>query len=186
MKWSLMELRKYREMPLNFSEEMSLKEELLARDRQILDAGRVKVRGTLVVNSGDYLLHYQAEVVLTLPSTRSLEPVDLPLTFTVTEKFMTPEQYQQRDETLEEEILILENQTIDLVESVVDNILLEIPMQVLSEAEKQGTELPSGNDWVVMTEEDYQKLKESQQERKIDPRLAELSSLFDNMEDSEE
>jgi uncharacterized protein len=122
--------------------------------------------------------------VITLPSTRSLEPVELPLEFSVNEVFMTPEQYQQRDELLpEEEILILETQTLDLDDSVADNILLEIPMQVLTEAEQESNDLPSGDDWLVISEDDFQHQQESQEQTTIDPRLAKLSALFEEEEE---
>ena len=182
MKWSLLELRKYQDMPLTFEETLDLKDELMARDNQIIDLAPVVVKGMVTVSKTDYLLHYTVDTVITFPSTRSLEPVELPMQFTVNELFMTPEQYQQRDDLVpEEEILILETQTLDLDDSVADNILLEIPMQVLTEEEKHSTDLPSGNDWVVLSEEEYQQ-QESEEQVTIDPRLAKLSSLFEEEE----
>ncbi len=184
MKWSLLELRKYQDMPLTFEETLTLKNELMARDNQIIDLAPVKVQGIVTVSKKEYVLHYTVNTVITLPSTRSLEPVELPLEFSVNEVFMTPEQYQQRDELLpEEEILILETQTLDLDDSVADNILLEIPMQVLTEAEQESNDLPSGDDWVVISEDDFQHQQESQEQTTIDPRLAKLSALFEEEEE---
>ncbi|HRM24598.1 MAG TPA: DUF177 domain-containing protein, partial [Enterococcus aquimarinus] len=37
MKWSLLELRKYHEEPLVFHETLNLKEELLKREKEIID-----------------------------------------------------------------------------------------------------------------------------------------------------
>jgi uncharacterized protein len=184
MKWSLLELRKYQDMPLTFEETLTLKNELMARDNQIIDLAPVKVQGMVTVSKKEYILHYTVNTVITLPSTRSLEPVELPLEFSVNEVFMTPEQYQQRDELLpEEEILILETQTLDLDDSVADNILLEIPMQVLTEAEQESNDLPSGDDWLVISEDDFQHQQESQEQTTIDPRLAKLSALFEEEEE---
>ncbi|KAF1303332.1 DUF177 domain-containing protein [Enterococcus saccharolyticus] len=183
MKWSLLELRKYQDMPLTFEETLSLKDELMERDNQIIDLAPVNVKGIVTVNKSEYILHYSVETTITVPSTRSLEPVDLPLQFTVNEIFMTPEQYQQRDELVpEEEILILETQTLDLDDSIADNILLAIPMQVLTEEEKSSNDLPSGDGWVVYSEEDFLQQQESKEEITIDPRLAKLSSLFEEEE----
>ena len=42
--------------------------------------------------------------------------------------------------------------------------------------------MPSGNDWAVLSEEDYAKPKEAQAQQ-IDPRLAKLSELFNDSED---
>jgi uncharacterized protein len=184
MKWSLLELRKYQDMPQTFEETLTLKNELMARDNQIIDLAPVKVQGMVTVSKKEYILHYTVNTVITLPSTRSLEPVELPLEFSVNEVFMTPEQYQQRDELLpEEEILILETQTLDLDDSVADNILLEIPMQVLTEAEQESNDLPSGDDWLVISEDDFQHQQESQEQTTIDPRLAKLSALFEEEEE---
>lgn len=184
MKWSLLELRRYQEQPLAFQTTLDLKDELQARDKEIIDLSAVEVKGLVSVNPTEYILHYTVSAVMTLPSTRSLEPVALPFEFTVDEVFMTPEQFQHKDERMkEEEILILETQTLDLSESVADNLLLEIPLQVLTEAEKHATNLPKGQNWAVLSEDEYLEMKESQVDSQIDPRLAKLSSLFEKSEE---
>ncbi|MDU6523476.1 MAG: YceD family protein, partial [Enterococcus sp.] len=81
----------------------------------------------------------------------------------------------------DEEILVIDNDTIDLTDSIEDNILLAIPLQVFSEEEKQATDLPKGNDWEVVSEEEYFQKKESAET--IDPRLAKLSELFNEEDD---
>lgn len=183
MKWSLMELRKYQEQNIDFSEVLDLKKALLERDSTIIDLSLVKVDGFLRVEANDYLTHYHVETLITVPSTRSLEPVCLPLSFDVDEIFMTPEQFAKRDNLIpEEEILLLESQTLNLEESIIDNILLAIPMQVFTEEEKDT--YPVGNDWVVLSEDDYNKQKESAQKNHLDPRLAKLSALFENEDSS--
>lgn len=187
MKWSLLELRKYHEEPLVFQETLNLKEELLKREKEIIDIAPIEVEGMITVTPKEYLLHYSLKTMITLPSTRSLEPVELPMAFIVDEVFMTTEQFQRIDDLVKaEEILILENQTLDLDESVADNILLQIPLQVLSEEEKESEHYPSGNDWVVYSEADYEQLRESKAESTIDPRLAKLTRLFEKAEEENE
>lgn len=184
MKWSLLELKKYQEEPLVFQETFDLQNELISREKEIIALRPVHVSGLITVSPKEYLLHYTVDTVITLPSTRSLEPVEVPMTFTVDEVFMTTEQYQQQSDLVkEEDILLLETQTLDLGESVADNILLEIPMQVLTEEEKQSDKYPSGNEWVVISEDQYLEMQESQAKNQIDPRLAKLSSLLENQED---
>ena len=184
MRWSLQELRKYRETGLAFNEQLDVKEELLKRDNQILDAQSVEVVGTITIDSYGYLLNYRLKTVLTLPSSRSLEPVEFPLDIAVTEQFVTKEQFAQASEAMPEyEILLLEGQTLDVVESVIDNILLHIPLQVLTEAEKSGQILPKGQDWEVISEEAYHQQQDATATT-IDPRLAKLSQLLE--ETSEE
>lgn len=185
MKWSLLELRKYQEEPLVFQETLDLENELISREKEIIAIRPVQVNGLITVSPKEYLLHYVVDTVITLPSTRSLEPVEVPMKFTVDEVFMTAEQYQQQKDLLkEEEILLLETQTLDLSESVADNILLEIPLQVLTEEEKQSERYPSGNEWTVISEDQYLEMKESQDKNQVDPRLAKLSSLFKEQEDN--
>lgn len=180
MKWSLLELKKHQETPLLFSETLDLKSELMNRDAQILDIAPVVVEGLVTVSNSDYLVHYQVKTVLTLPSSRSLEPVAYEMDFMVDELFMTPEQFQTRSDLItEDEVLILDTQTLNVSESVADNILLEIPLQVLTEAEKQSNDYPSGDEWGVFSEEDYLKQKEETAKSTIDPRLAKLSQFLD-------
>ncbi|EOH89483.1 nucleic acid-binding protein [Enterococcus villorum] len=181
MKWSLLELRKYQETPLTFHETLDLKADLMKRDNLILDVMPVVVKGLVSVDKKGYLVHYTVQTTLTVPSTRSLEPVELPMDFTVDELFMTKEQYQLRDDQLAtEEILLIEEAKLDLTASIEDNILLAIPMRVLTAEEEQATELPKGTDWEVISEEEYERRKKEDAETKVDPRLAKLSELFDS------
>ncbi|MDT2597751.1 DUF177 domain-containing protein [Enterococcus dongliensis] len=181
MKWSIGELRRYKEETLNFSETIDVNEALTARDNEILAVAPVTVEGILSVGKNEYILHYRLKTIVTVPSARSLEPVDLPLDLSVDEVFMTREQWSSMEEERDEEILVLDNDTIDLTDSIEDNILLAIPMQVFSEEEMQTKDLPKGNDWEVVSEEEYLQKKESAET--IDPRLAKLSELFNESED---
>ena len=160
MKWSLLELNKYKEEPLVFSETLHLKEELLQRDDTLLDVSPITVEGLLAVNKSEYLLHYT---------------------------IMTKEQMDTRDERFAaEEIILLDKPTIDLDESVEANILLSIPIQVLTEEEQNSQEMPSGNDWEVISEEAYLESKQKAAEQTVDPRLAKLSELLsDNAEEED-
>ncbi|PHL21481.1 YceD family protein [Enterococcus faecium] len=181
MKWSLLELRKYQETPLTFHETLDLKAALMKRDNLILDVAPVEVEGLVSVDKKGYIIHYTVQTTLTVPSTRSLEPVELPMDFSVDEVFMTEEQFQSRDEQMSaDEILLIEGPLLNLAESIEDNILLAIPMRVLTKEEEAATELPKGNDWEVVSEEEYQRRKMEEAENKIDPRLAKLSELFDS------
>ncbi|MDH6365261.1 uncharacterized protein M2139_002263 [Enterococcus sp. PF1-24] len=185
MKWSLLELRKFQEEPLTFAETIDLKENLMNRDATILDVQPVVVDGLVTVSKGEYIVHYTISTTLTLPSSRSLTPVEYPLQLTVDEVFMTTEQYRQRNDLIpEEDIILLEADTIDLDISVADNILLAIPVQIFTAEEETATDLPKGSGWQVLSEADYHQQKEQAADT-IDPRLAKLSELFSPEEDSE-
>jgi uncharacterized protein len=187
MKWSLLELNKYKDNPLEFSETLDLKESLMNRDNLILDVSPVKTAGMLTVGKDEYLIHYRIDVIVTVPSSRSLTPVPLTMTLDVDEVFMTQEQYQSKDDRLaDEEIILLDNPTIDLDESVEDNILLAIPIQVLTEEEKTNSDMPKGDDWEVLSEEAYLQQRETEAQQTTDPRLAKLSELFNETTDNED
>lgn len=179
MKWSLQELSKYRGTPLEFDETLDVAELLRQKDSMIQNADPVRVVGFIAPSEDSYILHYKLETILDIPSTRSLELVRYPLSFSVDELFMTPEQFQKRSDEVEaHDVLLIETQTIDLDESVADNIVLSIPLQILTEEEQEGKELPSGQGWTVLSQEQYQEEMEQEQETKVDPRLAKLSDLF--------
>ena len=68
---------------------------------------------------------------------------------------------------------------IDLTESVADNILLEIPLQVLTEEEKQTDVLPSGTAWQVLSEETYQQMQAEEEQVDKSTPFSQLDGLFD-------
>lgn len=187
MKWALLELNKYKDSPLKFKEELNLTESLIKREEMILDVAPIKVTGELRVTDYDYVVDFNVETILTLPSTRSLEPVEVPLEFMVTEIYMTPEQFTIRKEFLldEEMIMVLDKDLIDLSEAIEDHILLSIPLQVLTPAEKQSHQSIKGEAWELMSEEAFLTRQTQQEETNIDPRLAKLATLLDNNKDSD-
>lgn len=176
MKFSLQELKKYYQKPLEIQEVLDLKESLMARNKEILDVSKVEVSGFLAPSPKETIAHLQISATLTLPSTRSLKEVALPLNFSVEEVYLTEEQ-QALAQLDEEDFILLEGNTLDLVAAVEDYLLLAIPSQILTSEEKSGQPLPGGSFWQVMSEEDYEKEKLAK-ETEIDPRLAKLGDLF--------
>lgn len=173
----LSEIRK-RPDGLHFDQVCDVKEKLLERDPQILDLKDVRVVGDVHYDAGLYLLHYQLRYEVTLPSSRSMTPVSLKEVQDVQELFIEATDLAGKQDMVDDQlVLVLEEDNIDLDESVVDNILLAIPLQVLTEEEKQSQELPTGQDWTVLTEDQYQSLKEEKQ--KENNPFASLQGLFD-------
>lgn len=181
MKWTIQELRKIKDNVIQFDDTFDLRETLMERDRDIIDVSPVHVTGQLLIEPSDYLALVHVEGSVTLPSTRSLEPVVVPLSFDFDEMYMTEEQDSHRPEALQEELIIpIEHDTIDLMTAVADNILLNFPIQVLSEEEEKGENMPKGQGWEVISEADFNQRRALEKEETVDPRLAKLSSLFDN------
>ena len=186
MKWSLDELQKYRFEPLIFSETVDLKESLMKREKEILDVSTIHLEGKLSVQEFDILLHMVVSLDVTLPSARSLEPVLVPLSIVVDEIYVPK---HVADYTIEEEdgtVIYLDKDLIDLSEAIEDAILLNLPMQVFTEEEEKEHKMPSGNDWVVVSEEDYLSEKTAQESNKVDPRFAGLKDLFKDESNDEE
>src|SRR5699024_12663641 len=86
---------------------------------------------------------------MTMPSTRSLEPVVLDLQLPVSERFL--EDGWETDIVDEEHVvqLSMDSYTLDLRESISDNILLNLPIQILTEKKEADDAFLEGNDWRV-------------------------------------
>ena len=95
---------------------------------------------------------------------------------------MTSEIYE-RDADIEgnELVIVLTTNTLNAVESVIDYTLLNIPLQILTDEERSGKEMPSGDGRQIISEASYlQQQEATKEEPKLDPRLAKLSALLDN------
>ncbi|ETY74474.1 YceD family protein [Lactiplantibacillus fabifermentans] len=181
MKWSLAQLKSYRDTPLRFDEALDLKHSLMTRfPKDIYDVKSVHVKGYLSYDKGNVLISATVDADLICPSTRSLTPVAVPLTFQMTE-FYVPEgtnldQFEE-DDTV---IILPEDEVLNFDVAVEDNILVHIPMQILSEAEQNGEAMPTGKGWEVISEDDL--AKQAEEHKTVDPRLAKLKNLFPDQE----
>lgn len=75
-------------------------------------------------------------------------------------------------DTDEDGARIVTDEVIDLLPAVIEDILLEVPLEVTDAADD---ELPEGDGWKVYTEAEYEKSRAEQ----IDPRLAKLMEFKD-------
>jgi len=183
MKWSLQELKKFKDIGLPIDAQLDLRDSLLQRDKEILDLSIVEVKGQIAMEASEYILSYTMDYTITLPSSRSLAPVELPKSVQVIEVFQTLEDFKNlEDEEKLDEIIVIDGQTISLDESVADNILLNIPLRILTAEEENSTDLPTGSFWQVISEEDFAKAStpEDDDQTNIDPRLAKLKDFFED------
>ncbi|KPJ21814.1 YceD family protein [Streptococcus phocae subsp. phocae] len=163
---------------IRIDQEYDVKEKLLERDQTIIDIKQVRATGKVQFDDGLFLLDYRLTYQLTLPSSRSMEPVELRQEQDIHELFVESHASASKQDLVDEHlVLILSEDKIDIEESIVDNILLAIPLQVLTEDEKKTQDLPAGQDWAVLTEEQYALLK-AEQEKDNNP-FAGLQGLFD-------
>lgn len=166
---------------LAFDQELDLLKDLQKRNPEILDLKNVTATGRVAYDTGLYVLDYQLNYTIVLASSRSMEPVELQESYPVTEVFAEDVQSDADIEALEEDLILpIEGGKIDLSESVADNILLNIPLKVLTLEEEAGQGFIEGNDWKIMTEEEYQKAQALKKEENSP--FAGLQGLFDEEE----
>ncbi|MBD3949824.1 DUF177 domain-containing protein [Tuanshanicoccus lijuaniae] len=182
MKWTIRKLRESKQELLSFDEVLDIAEQATLREASIIHLEPVHVSGYFVVREQDIVLHCTANVVITLPSTRTLEPVEMSMNVPIKERYVYPENDVDAND-YEEITLVLEHDYIDLEQAVLESILLNLPQRVVSEAEEQAT-LPKGNDWAVLTEDEYQQQQQATKPE-VDPRLAKLQSLLNANNDAE-
>ena len=178
MKWSLNELRQAGNEPILVNEQLDLTVALKKRRTDLIAASKVDVQGLFSVDKLGILGYFKVKVTLTLPSTRSLEPTKLPLEFELTEHYVS---YHEQDLSRFEDtdvVIVLQRDILDFDKVIEDNILLQIPMQVLTKAEQQNQAdmMPSGRDWRVVSESQLEQLRKD--EKGLDPRLAKLADFF--------
>ncbi|ASL79673.1 YceD family protein [Lactiplantibacillus plantarum] len=184
MKWSLSQLKTYRETPLQFDEALDLKNSLMSRYPEIIDVKSVHATGLASYDKDNVLITAKIDAMLTLPSSRSLTPVDVPLAFQMTEYYVPQGTDLSRfDEETDTVIILPEDDILDFDVAVEDNILIHIPMQILSEAEQDGAPMPTGKGWEVLSEDDQ--ALQAAELKTVDPRLAKLKNLFPDQEDKD-
>ncbi|MDO4432060.1 MAG: YceD family protein [Aerococcaceae bacterium] len=176
MKWTIRKLREHRGELLHFDVTLALEESLQARENSIIHLAPVQVAGYILARETEFILHCQAKTVVTLPSTRTLQPVEVPMEVPISERYVY-EEHDANAEDYEETTIVLEYDYIDLEVAVIDSLLLNLPVRVVGENELS-SELPSGKHWSVVTEDDYQQQKVAEQSEQIDPRFASLKALL--------
>ena len=149
-------------IPINETYSFS-SEELSGTDLLKLDD--VKVEGEILKNSlGNIELNVDVEGVMVLSCALTLKPVDYPFAITISGEI------DELMENFEENERNFQN-TIDILPIIWENILMEIPMRVVSEDIKEEDINMSGDGWKFVTEEEEIK--------------SPLSELMDYLDDSE-
>ncbi len=183
LNWDVQDVRRYKDKPFEFEEKLDLTAELKQRSNEILDATPVEVAGQLFNDNGLVISDVKVKTTLKVPSTRSLLPVELPLDIRINEAYNVE---NVETEDLEDYNVVIpvdeEEPTINVYESIIDNILLSIPQKVLTEKEATENIMPSGKNWEVISEDDFKKQKE---EEHVNPEFAKLKDLFKNNDEKE-
>src|SRR5690625_1377477 len=92
LKWSLDELNKSQSGFLPIGGQVDLTNSLKNRKRELIDASLIDMQGTISIEGKSrYYVDLTLNVTLTLPSTRSLEPVELDLFVPLNEVYLAPD-----------------------------------------------------------------------------------------------
>ena len=155
VKWSLAELQKNQHGIYPVSGQADLTAALKSRRTDILDASLIDVQGAITVDGKKkFYVDITLTLNLTLPSSRSLEPVKLDLHIPFNEVYLAPDVKITDLEDTDEEVFALELDILDLQKPIEDTILATIPMKVLTKEEESATDLPTGKDWQLVLEDD--------------------------------
>ncbi|KRM96608.1 hypothetical protein FC19_GL000906 [Liquorilactobacillus aquaticus DSM 21051] len=173
MKWSLSELSQKGAKPLHIDTMVDVTASIKKRNKDILAISLAHVNGLFSMDSLGLLGYLEVAVTVTVPSTRSLKPVEIPLKFNTSEYYVSHHESNMERFGSNDVVIILDNDVIDLDQIVEDNVLLQIPMKILTAEEKQQTAEFRGVDW-NLSEEDHKRNDDDH----IDPRMAKLKDFF--------
>lgn len=129
MKWSLQQLNRYSNEDLVFSTEFDFNDRV-STVSSLISLSTVNVNGTCrCVGIDRYKFDLHIETLLQLEDSWTLEPVPFKIDMDVIEVF-------DRLDT-DDDVRIIEKNTVDLTDVVWENILLSIPMRIVKEEVKE-------------------------------------------------
>lgn len=129
MKWSLQQLNRYSNEDLVFSGEFNF-DEFVGTVNGLLSINNANVEGKCrCINIDRYKFDLHITALLELEDSWTLEPVPFKVDLEVTEVF-------DRVDT-DEDVRIIEKNTVDLKDVVWENILLSIPMRIVKDEVKE-------------------------------------------------
>lgn len=180
LKWALNELTAKSDEAFKIEGQHDLKNDLVNRSDDILAASPVEVEGWIIVESEDEIhVDGNLSVDLTMPSTRSLEPVDVKLNVKFQETYVTSDYTVDEEKYDSNDIIIqLEENYLDLTKPFSDSIILALPSQVLTKEERENNLMPEGNDWKVISEDAA--ATEGSEPNEEDSPFAVLKDLFED------
>ena len=145
---------------IEINDTISISKELL-EGTDIKDISKVDIKGNITENGESYDLNLNIKCNLTLTCSVSLKDVNYPIDIDINEII------SQTGENLENFCKIINN-SIDLVPIIWQNILVEVPIRVVSPDIKE--ENIYGDGWKFITKEEENK--------EIDPRLEKLKDFL--------
>lgn len=183
IKWALNELRAKLHEAIKLEGDLSeLISSIKDRSDRILDIADIHINGWLIVDSEDeFTVDATLTVEMTLPSTRSLEPVDITYEVALSETYISPGANVVGDSQAEDMSIELNRDILDLQKPIEDSILISLPTKVLTQDERESHIFPQGDNWQVL-EEGNEKATSSMNE---DSPFSALRDLFPEADEGE-
>ena len=162
MKWTRSELTADDALNVTFDEAPEISDEAFRNNSRINSVKDVRVqgRGFLDEENDCFRVFMTVSGTMLVPDAVSGEEIEYPFETESEEVYA----FGPSDE---DGVRTAQGDEVDLLEAVVDDIILEVPMQY---SVIDPEDYPSGDGWRVITEEEYQR----SQEERMDPRLAKL------------
>ncbi|GGG30690.1 uncharacterized protein GA0061073_0078 [Lactobacillus apis] len=173
------QIKNSNEVLTKIDQEVQMRPEFFDRSKNLVDqVKKVQLTGSLFYNEPYVTGDFHVKASLVVPSSRSLEPVDYQQDFRFTENYTDEEVPKEKIDESEIPIVKVEDDLIDLQTAVEDNIILNIPITILTPEEEKEDIYPQGNGWSVISKSDYDQGKKNQ----VNPALAKLKSLLEQDE----
>ncbi len=165
MKWTLADLLQSNSGNVSFDEDIEIDASAFANNSRINSVKDVHVNGHGYLDEEENRFYVQLNVsgTMMVPDAITNEEIEYPFETDSDETYVF-------EEVDEDGVRFVTNEVIELLPAIIDDIMLEVPLQVTNASEN---DYPSGDGWRVITEEEYQK----SQGQRIDPRLAKLKEF---------
>lgn len=165
MKWTLADLLQSDSGNISFSEDVEIDSSVFAKNSRINSVKDVHASGHGYLDEEENRFYVQMNVsgTMLVPDAITNEEIEYPFETESDETYV----FENVDE---DGVRLVTNEVIELLPAIIDDIMLEVPLQVTNASED---EYPHGDGWRVITEEEYQK----SQGQRIDPRLAKLKEF---------
>jgi uncharacterized protein len=121
MKWSIEQLNKHKHQGLEFHETIDLND-YLKDEVDLQEISPTDVKGFFSLEGFDYVFDLEIETTLTMLCAKTLKQVEVPLSFSVTERFSLKPHDDAR---------LIDKNTVDLIPIIWSNIYLEKPLKVV-------------------------------------------------------
>jgi uncharacterized protein len=168
MKYPINQLLKHGNEPFEVDETVDFSS-IAEKHHEIRAISDVIIRGTGRINNKMIIFDLNISCELTLPCAITLEDVNYPIDIQTTEYFTYDDLAKEED--FEDDVTIIKGQFVELAPVVWQNIIVHIPLRVVSKNAYERIET-SGKNFELIEKTDNEEVEH------IDPRFAKLKDLL--------